>query len=50
MVRSASIGIRVEPAVMEAARKAAEADGRTLANWIEVLMVAKLKELRLLKK
>ena len=50
MVRTASIGIRVEQAVMDAARKAAEAEGRTLANWVEVLMVARLRELKLLKK
>ena len=50
MPKTASIGIRVDPAIKAAAEKAAAADGRTLANWIERLMARELKELRYLKK
>ncbi len=50
MPKTASIGIRVEAAVKAAAEKAATADGRTLANWIERLMIQALREQGLLKK
>ena len=45
MVRSAAIGIRVEPAVKEALEKAARDDGRTVASYLERLIIAHLKEL-----
>lgn len=38
MARTASIGLRVEPDLKKAAEKAAAADNRTLASWIELLM------------
>ncbi len=50
MPKTASIGIRVDPTVKAAAEKAAAADGRTLANWIERLMAQKLREQGYLKK
>ena len=39
MVRSASIGIRVEPEIKAAIEKAAEDDRRTVAALIEKVMV-----------
>ena len=50
MPKTASIGIRVDPAIKTAAEKAAAADGRTLANWIERLMAQTLREQGYLKK
>lgn len=44
MARTASIGIRVEPEVKAAIEKAAKADERTVAQWIERLMVRELRE------
>lgn len=44
MARTASIGIRVEPEIKEAAERAARADRRTLAAWIEKLVVERLQE------
>ncbi len=43
MARTASIGIRVEPELKAAVEKAATADGRTVAQWIERLIVQQLK-------
>jgi hypothetical protein len=39
MARTAAIGIRVEPPVKEALEKLAAADRRTLAAYIEILLV-----------
>jgi hypothetical protein len=39
MARTAAIGIRVEPPVKEALEKFAAADRRTLAAYIEILLV-----------
>jgi len=44
MARTASIGIRVQPEVKAAVEKAAKADDRTVAQWIERLMVRELRE------
>jgi hypothetical protein len=44
MARTASIGIRVEPEVKAAVEKAAKADDRTVAQWIERLMIRELRE------
>lgn len=44
MARTASIGIRVEAAVKEAAEKAAAADRRSLASLIEKLLVEHLEK------
>lgn len=43
MARTASIGIRVEPAVKEALEAAARSDRRTVASYIEMLIVADLE-------
>ena len=50
MPRTASIGIRVEPAVKEALERAAKADRRTLAAYIEMLIIADLEAKGLLPK
>ena len=39
MARTASIGIRVEPALKDAAERAAAADRRTVASLIEKVLV-----------
>lgn len=44
MARTASIGIRVEPEVKAAVEKAARDDDRTVAQWIERLMIRELRE------
>jgi hypothetical protein len=44
MARTASIGIRVEPEVKAAVEKAAKSDDRTVAQWIERLMIRELRE------
>lgn len=44
MARTASIGIRVEPELKEAAEKAATADHRSVASLLEKLLVEYLKE------
>ena len=43
MARRASIGIRVEPAVKEALENAAKADRRTVAAYIEKLIIDDLE-------
>lgn len=43
MVRSASLGIRVEPQVKDALEQAARADRRTVAAYVEMLIVADLE-------
>ena len=45
MVRSAAIGIRVEPAIKEALERAAKEDGRTVASYLERVIIAHLKTL-----
>lgn len=42
MGRTASIGIRVEPIVKEALEQAAKADRRTVAAYVEMLIVRDL--------
>jgi hypothetical protein len=49
MVRSAFIRIRLEPAVSEAATTAAAGKGRSPSKWVEMLMISRLRELKLLK-
>jgi predicted HicB family RNase H-like nuclease len=49
MTKTAALSIRVEPKVKAAAEKAAAADGRSLANWIEQTLVLRLRDLKLLK-
>ncbi len=43
MARTASIGIRVEPALKAQIEAAAKSDGRTVAQWIERLIVRELQ-------
>jgi hypothetical protein len=43
MTKTASIGIRVDPAVKEAAERAASEDHRTLASLVEKLLVEHLR-------
>ena len=43
MARTASIGIRVEPVVKDAAEKAAKDDRRTVAALIEMILVKHLE-------
>lgn len=44
MVRTAAIGVRVEPVVKAAAEKAAADDHRTVASLLERLLVEHLRE------
>ena len=44
MARTASIGIRVEPEVKEAAERAAKDDHRTVASMIELLLIQHLQQ------
>ncbi|WEK03262.1 MAG: hypothetical protein P0Y65_13785 [Candidatus Devosia phytovorans] len=46
MVRSAALSVRVEPAVKEQLEKAAKNDGRTLAAYIERIIVKHLDEMK----
>ncbi|CAO3357961.1 hypothetical protein [Azospirillum melinis] len=41
--RTAPIAIRTFPEVKAAAEKAAAADGRTLSQWVERALIARLK-------
>jgi predicted HicB family RNase H-like nuclease len=43
MPRTASIGIRVEPTLKEAVERAAKTDGRTVAQWIERLLIREVQ-------
>lgn len=44
MARTASIGIRIEPAVKQALETAAKSDRRTVAAYIEKLIVDDLEQ------
>lgn len=48
MARTAAVSVRVEPAVKAALEQAARADDRTLAQYVERLLVAHLRERGLL--
>jgi hypothetical protein len=50
MARTAAISIRVEPALKVLVEKAARADKRTVAQWVELLLVERLEEMGLLAK
>ena len=50
MTRTAAIGIRVEPEIKAAVEKAAAADRRTVASFIEKILVEYLEEHGHLKK
>ncbi len=49
MVRSASLGIRIEPAVKDALEAAAKADRRSVAAYVEKLIVDDLQAKGFLK-
>ncbi|MGN7825989.1 hypothetical protein ACTJJ8_04520 [Agrobacterium radiobacter] len=49
MVRSASLGIRIEPAVKDALEAAAKADRRSVAAYVEKLIVDDLEAKGFLK-
>ena len=44
-MKTALIQMRVEPALKAAAEQAASDDHRNLTNWIEALILARVKEL-----
>ena len=44
MARTAAIGIKIEPALKEAVEKAAADDGRSMAQWVERLIIRALRE------
>jgi predicted HicB family RNase H-like nuclease len=44
MPKTAAISVRVAPEIKAAAEKAAKADGRTLANWVEQILARELRE------
>ncbi|GLK71274.1 hypothetical protein GCM10017643_13890 [Ancylobacter dichloromethanicus] len=48
MARTAAISLRVEPAVKEALEAAAKADERTMAQYVERLLIAHLRDKQLL--
>ena len=50
MARSAPISLRVEPALKAALEKAAEADRRTLAAYIEIVLSEHVEQLKKAKK
>ncbi|MDG4671617.1 hypothetical protein P9A16_10800 [Shinella sp. 838] len=50
MVRSASLGIRIEQHVKDALEAAAKADRRTVAAYVEMLIIADLEAKGLLPK
>lgn len=43
MARTAALGIRIEPIVKKALEEAAKADRRTVASYVEMLIVADLE-------
>jgi hypothetical protein len=48
MTRTASLGIRVEPVVKAALERAAKQDRRTVASYVEMLIIADLERKGLL--
>ncbi|QIX21301.1 hypothetical protein FOB41_09215 [Agrobacterium pusense] len=49
MVRSASLGIRIEPSVKDALEAASKADRRSVAAYVEKLIIDDLKNKGFLK-
>ncbi|WP_292414646.1 hypothetical protein [Mesorhizobium sp.] len=43
MARTAPLGLRIEPAVKEALERAAKSDRRTVASYVEILLIADLE-------
>ncbi len=50
MARTASLGIRIEPAIKEALEQVAQEDRRTVASYVEKLIVEDLERLGKLPK
>lgn len=44
MSKTKLLNIRIEPDLKKKAKKLAEADGRSLSNWVTKLISAKVKE------
>ncbi|MEM9256165.1 MAG: YlcI/YnfO family protein [Pseudomonadota bacterium] len=44
MSKTKLINIRIDPEMKKKAKKLAEADGRSLSNWVTKLISAKIKE------
>lgn len=49
MARTASLGIRIEPEVKAALEQAAKADSRTVASYVELLLIQHLTDKGYLK-
>lgn len=43
MARTAPLGLRIEPVVKDALERAAKADRRTVASYVELLVIADLE-------
>lgn len=50
MPKTAAISVRVDPAIKAAAEKAAAAESRPLANWVELVLAVELRKRGYLKK
>jgi predicted HicB family RNase H-like nuclease len=50
MPKTAAISVRVAPEVKAAAEKAAAAESRPLANWVELVLAQELRKRGYLKK
>ena len=44
MLKTKLLNIRIEPDLKKRAKKLAEADGRSLSNWVTNLIAAKVRE------
>jgi predicted HicB family RNase H-like nuclease len=44
MSKTKLLNIRIEPDLKKKAKKLAEADGRSLSNWVTKLIASKVKE------
>lgn len=44
MTKSKLLNIRIDPETKKKAKKLAEADGRSLSNWVTKLISARIKE------
>ncbi|MER8861877.1 hypothetical protein NKI09_30195 [Mesorhizobium sp. M0757] len=43
MARTAPLGLRIEPVVKEALERAAKSDRRTVASYVEIILIADLE-------
>ncbi len=44
MSKTKILNVRIEPELKKKAKKLAEADGRSLSNWVTKLIASKVKE------